>query len=218
MNGVAEDDAMVRISAAQKIDVRRKLLEAAAQHFSESGLERANVDAISVAAGYAKGTIYNYFPSKQALFGAVIEEASRRAAEHYREVQPGETTREHLLALAQADLAVLRQEEDFMKVLLREALSFRPETYALVTEHLGPYVLEVEAALARGVARGEVRSDRPTPQLALLFVGHLGLMYAQHWGSGGLWPALDEVPELVVTSFFDGARGSGLDGDKEAAP
>ena len=112
---------MVRISAAQKIDVRRKLLEAAAQHFSESGLERANVDAISVAAGYAKGTIYNYFPSKQALFGAVIEEASRRAAEHYREVQPGETTREHLLALAQADLAVLRQEEDFMKVLLREA-------------------------------------------------------------------------------------------------
>ena len=66
--------------------------------------------------------------------------------------------------------------------------------------------MEVDAALRRGVARGEVRDDRPTPQLALLFTGLLGLMYAQHWGSGGLWPALDDVPELVVMSFFDGAR------------
>jgi len=195
---------MARISAAQKIEVRRKLLKAAARHFSEAGLEGASVDAISMAAGYAKGTIYNYFPSKRALFGGVIEEASRRAAERYREVEVEETTRAHLLALARADLAVLREEEDFMKVLVREAMSFRPETYALVTQHLGPYVMEVDAALARGVERGEVRGDRPTPQLALLFIGLLGLMYAQHWSSGGLWPALDDVPELVVTGFLDG--------------
>jgi len=196
---------MARITAAQKEFVRRKLLEAAAQHFSEAGLAGANVDAISLAAGYAKGTIYNYFPSKQALFGAVIEEASRRAAERYRDVDAGESTREHLLALARADLSVLREEESFMKVLMREAMSFRTESYALVTQHLGPYVMEVDAALRRGLERGEVRDDRPTPQLALLFTGLLGLMYAQHWGSGGIWPALDEVPELVVTSFLDGA-------------
>ncbi|NOY92560.1 MAG: TetR/AcrR family transcriptional regulator [Deltaproteobacteria bacterium] len=200
---------MARITATQKLEVRRKLLEAAAQHFSEAGLDRASVDAISVAAGFAKGTLYNYFPSKQALFGAVIEEASRRAAERYREVEVEETTRAHLLALARADLEVMREEEDFMKVLVREAMSFRPESYALVTQHLGPYVLEVEAALARGVERGEIRGDRPTPQLALLFVGLLGLMYGQHWGSAGAWPALDEVPELVVTSFLDGAGAEG---------
>ncbi len=196
---------MARISAAQKVEVRRKLLEAAAQHFSEAGLERASVDAISTAAGFAKGTLYNYFPSKRALFGAVIEEASRRAAERYRGVAVKETTRAHLLALARADLEVLREEEDFVKVMVREAMGFRPESYALVTQHLGPYVMEVEVALTRGVKRGEIRSDRPTPQLALLFVGLLGLMYGQHWGSGGLWPALDDVPELVVPRFLDGA-------------
>ena len=196
---------MARITADRKTEARRKLLEAAARHFSEAGLERASVDAISMAAGYAKGTVYNYFESKQALFGAVIEEAARRAAERYRSVTPGESTRAHLLALARADLSVLREQESFMKVLIREALSFRPESYATVTEHLGPYAAEVEAVLRRGVERGEVRSDRPTAELALLFVGLLGLLYGQHWGSGGVWPDLDDVPELAVTSFLDGA-------------
>jgi len=197
---------MARITAEKKVEVRTRLLEAAAQHFGQAGIDGANVDAISLAAGYAKGTIYNYFPSKRALFGAVIQEASRRAAERYLEVEPGDSTRSHLLALARADLAVMRGEESFMKVLVREALSFRPESYALVMEHLGPYVVVVDAALARGVERGEIRSDRPTPQLAVLFVGLLGLMYGQHWGSGGLWPELDEIPELVVASFLDGAN------------
>lgn len=196
---------MARVTPARKLEVRSRLLEAAARHFSEAGLERASVDAISTAAGFAKGTVYNYFPSKEALFGAVIEEASRRATERYREVEVGESTREHLLALARADLEVLRENESFMKVLVREAMSFHPERYALVMEHLEPYVKEVEAALARGVKRGEVRADRPVAQLALLFVGLLGLMYGQHWGSEGQWPRLSEVPELVVTSFLDGA-------------
>lgn len=207
---------MARISAEKKREVRAKLLEAAAHHFAEAGLERASVDAISLAAGYAKGTIYNYFPSKRELFGAVIEEAARRTADRYRAVEVGDSVREHLLALARADVAVMREEEAFMKVLVREALSFRPQSYALVTEHLGPYVMEVEAALRAGVAHGEIRDDRPTAQLALLFVGLLGLMYAQHWGSGGLWPSLDEVPELVVTSFFDGA-GAPRTGDEQGA-
>jgi AcrR family transcriptional regulator len=38
------------------------------------------VNRISVAAGLAKGTIYNYFPSKRELFLAVVEEASAQAA------------------------------------------------------------------------------------------------------------------------------------------
>jgi AcrR family transcriptional regulator len=59
---------------------RARLLAAAAQEFARAGFERANVDGISLAAGYAKGTIYNYFPSKEELFLAVVEEASAQAA------------------------------------------------------------------------------------------------------------------------------------------
>lgn len=57
---------------------RRRLLEAAAAEFARVGFDRANLDTITRAAGVAKGTAYLYFPSKAALFVAVLEELRRR--------------------------------------------------------------------------------------------------------------------------------------------
>src|SRR6266702_380893 len=70
---------MSRVTAVTKQTTRARLLAAAAQEFARAGLERASVDAISLAAGYAKGTIYNYFASKEELFLAGVEEASAQA-------------------------------------------------------------------------------------------------------------------------------------------
>lgn len=58
-------------SAKIKEETRRKLLEAALTEFAEQGYDRANINAISQAAGYAQGTVYNYFRSKRALFEAL---------------------------------------------------------------------------------------------------------------------------------------------------
>ena len=70
---------MARVTADTRKATRAKLLTAAAEEFGRAGLERANIDAISIAAGCGKGTIYNYFPSKEELFLAVVEEASAQA-------------------------------------------------------------------------------------------------------------------------------------------
>jgi AcrR family transcriptional regulator len=195
----------MRISSAEKLVTRERLLAAAARHFARHGLAGALVDRISVEAGYAKGTLYNYFPTKEALFAAVIEAAARSAVDRYQAAPAGGSVRDRLLALARADVEVLRDDEDFTKVLVREAMSFRPDTYPLIVEHLSPYLLAVAGLLAEGVATGEIRSDRPPPQLALVFVGVLSLLYVQRWGSAGVWPQLDEIPELAVTLFLDGA-------------
>jgi AcrR family transcriptional regulator len=180
-------------------------------HFARDGVERASVDAIAIAAGYAKGTFYNYFDSKEQLFGEVIAEGARRAVARYAKVADSGNSRERLTALAAADVTVLREEEAFYKVVVREAMSFRPETYPIIVEHLAPYLERVAAVLSEGVAASEIRDDRPVAVLALTFVGILTLLYVQHWGSGGAWPMLDEVPELAVSAFLDGAsvRGKG---------
>jgi len=196
---------MPRITAEAKTQARRRLLEAGAEHFARDGLERASVDAIAVGAGYAKGTFYNYFDSKGALFGEVIAEGARRAVARYAEVEEHGSVRERLTALAAADVTVLREEEAFIKVVVREAMSFRAETYPVVVQHLAPYLSKVESVLSDGIAAGEIRSDRPSVQLALMFVGTLTLLYVQHWGSGGAWPSLDDVPDLAVGAFLDGA-------------
>jgi AcrR family transcriptional regulator len=195
---------MARISAEKKAAVRANLIRSAAEVFAREGME-ARIDAISVAAGYAKGTVYNYFQSKEDLFGAVLEEVARSAAKRSASIASGSTARERLHVLARADVSVARDEPAFVKVLIREAMSFRPGTYPLIVAHLSPYVAAVEAAISAGQSAGEVRADRPASQLALLFVGLLSLHYVQHWGSGGAWPKMEEIPDLVLSAFWEGA-------------
>ena len=55
-------------------ETRQLLLEAATQEFAREGFKGANINRISIAAGFAKGTIYNYFESKRALMLALIDE------------------------------------------------------------------------------------------------------------------------------------------------
>jgi AcrR family transcriptional regulator len=197
---------MAKVSRKTRDETRRRLIAAGAAHIARDGLERASVDAIAVDAGYAKGTFYNYFDSKEAMFGAVIAEWARRAADSDAVTDdPAAGTRVRLLTLAEADVRVVREEEAFAKVVIRETLAFRPETYPLVLEHLSPFIGKVAQVLGDGMTSGEIRADRPAMEQALLFSGLLAVAYAQHWGSGGAWPVLDEVPALVVSAFLDGA-------------
>lgn len=47
---------------------------AALEEFSAQGFARASISNISKRAGVAKGTVYNYFPTKELLFEAVLKE------------------------------------------------------------------------------------------------------------------------------------------------
>jgi len=54
---------------------RQAIIEAAAGMFRERGFDRASMHAIAARVGGSKGTLYNYFPSKEELFFAVVEDA-----------------------------------------------------------------------------------------------------------------------------------------------
>lgn len=56
-----------------KTEARREaIVEAAAQLFQEMGYERASMNELAKRLGGSKTTLYNYFPSKEELFSAVI--------------------------------------------------------------------------------------------------------------------------------------------------
>jgi TetR/AcrR family transcriptional repressor of mexJK operon len=50
----------------------KRVLEAARDQFHANGFERTSMESVAHASGVSKVTIYNYFPSKEALFEAVI--------------------------------------------------------------------------------------------------------------------------------------------------
>ena len=54
---------------------RQKILAAAAKIFETYGYAEATVDAVAAEAGIAKGSVYNYFSSKQELFTSVFTES-----------------------------------------------------------------------------------------------------------------------------------------------
>ena len=66
---------MARIKSEERQQIldqtRLRLLEAAAEEFARVGYSDANINTISTSAGFAKGTVYNYFSSKRALLLAV---------------------------------------------------------------------------------------------------------------------------------------------------
>jgi AcrR family transcriptional regulator len=195
----------MRVTTEQKQVHRARLLEAAATEFAAAGVDGANVNRISLAAGLAKGTIYNYFASKRELFLAVVEEASAQAAAGASTVAEDAPTAQHLRAILDSDIEWVREHESFARVLLREALAGDPRFQPDIVEAAAPFVQRVGQIIAAGAERGEVRDDLSVEQLALMFSGLCELAVTLHWGAGGGWPGLDEIPALVTSLFLDGA-------------
>lgn len=59
-----------RLKASQR---RTQILEAAARTFAEHGYEGTRMDDVAKEAAVAKGLIYKHFPSKDALFAALLD-------------------------------------------------------------------------------------------------------------------------------------------------
>jgi TetR/AcrR family transcriptional regulator, mexJK operon transcriptional repressor len=59
------------------IDARQRVIEAARLEFMKDGFRGASIDRIAATAGVAKQTVYNHFPSKNALYAETIRAGIR---------------------------------------------------------------------------------------------------------------------------------------------
>lgn len=90
---------------------RRQILDGAEAIFLESGYEGASMSQIACRAKVSKGTLYNHFENKAALFGAVIEDLSRS------KLAPA-ICQSHLTAITCAE-AFAQLAERFISILLQ---------------------------------------------------------------------------------------------------
>jgi AcrR family transcriptional regulator len=67
---------MGRVAGLTPEDTKRRVLDAAAQVFAESGFEGSRITQIAKAAGLSVGAIYNHYQSKAELLAAVVERHS----------------------------------------------------------------------------------------------------------------------------------------------
>jgi AcrR family transcriptional regulator len=73
----------MRITQEAKIATGQRILESAAQLFSTSGWDNTTTREIAAAAGIATGTLFNYYPCKEAIAAALIANALDQAQDEF---------------------------------------------------------------------------------------------------------------------------------------
>ncbi len=105
----------MRITSQAKAATGQRILESAAELFRTAGWEETTTREIAAAAGIANGTLFNYFPCKEAIVAALITEALETADQDFENRDREETSlEEDLFALIWGGLKSLREYRDFL--------------------------------------------------------------------------------------------------------
>ena len=100
----------MRITAEAKSATRQRILQAAMSLFVSDGWQHTTTRDIAVASGIATGTLFNYFPTKEAIAATLMAEALERASEEFQAGCSGENSLEaDLFSLIWSGLRNLRE-------------------------------------------------------------------------------------------------------------
>ena len=145
---------------------RETILSAASEAFAEDG-PAVPVDEIARRAGVGAGTLYRHFPTKEALFAAVLEAHMARLVERAAELAERDD----------ADVALC----EFVSCLGAEAASKKSLIEALAGSgiEIDHHPMEAKRALEEGFSRllsraqatGRIRSDVTVHELFYLVMG-----------------------------------------------
>ena len=98
---------------------RQEILQAALRLFASQGYDLTTLDQIAAAAEYGKGTLYNYFSSKEELFSAMIKDGIARFHSLIgARLKKAKGTLERLDAFIDASFEFYAGNEDFLKVYM----------------------------------------------------------------------------------------------------
>jgi AcrR family transcriptional regulator len=97
----------------------RSLLEATRKVIAQGGFDAVTMERVSAEAGLTKGAVYLYFANKEQLILAAVEEISSDMVERIAAAVDGEAAPwERLTQILRAQLAIMEQQKDLIRVLL----------------------------------------------------------------------------------------------------
>ncbi len=193
---------MPKVSANERAATRTRLLEAGKAEFAERGLAGARFDEIAVAAGHAKGTIYNYFDSKEELFFTIVGEWCALLVDAI-DAEPQGSARQRLRRVAELDVEIARKDPDLALVVVQQMPTLVVSHASAVNAALEPGLARLAAIVRAGLEAGEFRSAQSADTIVRLFLSTLSSFELE-----ALLPdtefALDDVVGLLDRHFLEG--------------
>jgi TetR/AcrR family transcriptional repressor of nem operon len=165
------------------VEARQRIIEAAHELFHERGLRGVSMEDVAVAAGIKKANLFHYYPSKESLELAVLEQAADEMKEQIR-VQLSGTGRDPVGAVASMFEHAGRWMRErrcrggcFLGNVAQEVSDHNETIRLRVSELLHYWMEQIAASLDRARSAGYFRADlepRPAAEAILaLFEGAL---------------------------------------------
>lgn len=177
---------------------RQQILDAAALVFAQHGYGNTDVQFVADTLQVGKGTVYRYFPSKEALFLAAVDRGMQRlterfAAEVYTIAEPLEQM-EHALRVY---LAFFREHPEYVELLILERAEFRDRKKPTYFEHRDAHMQRWHELFRNLISEGRMR-DVPVERTAEV-LGDLvyGTMFTDYFA------ARDEPIETRAEQILD---------------
>ena len=115
----------MRITEEAKQATRRRILDASLERFKSNGFDETTTKDIARQSGIASGTLFNYFPTKEAIVMTLVAESLGRAQQDFEKDRPTEDSSlaEDLFAYIAAGLRRMKPHRKFIHPALESALS-----------------------------------------------------------------------------------------------
>lgn len=144
------------------IGKREQILQAAIIIFASKGFFNAKVEEIAVEAKVGKGTVYEYFKSKQDLFEEMVKYIHNLYFETLMvDVSNRDTFREKMQYLLECHLKFVVENKEMARVLLSERPSLDEGFTKWVLNKEKSRLLFMQNHVKEAISRGEIRDIDP---------------------------------------------------------
>jgi len=139
----------------------RVILDAGLEVFSQHGFRGATLDQIAEVAGLSKPNLLYYFPSKDAVYLALLDQLLQTWLDPLRHMNPEGDPVEEILAYVHRKVELARDYPRESRLFANEMLQGAPRMKAQIEGPLKALVEEKSAVLRRWMAEGRIAQIPP---------------------------------------------------------
>ena len=182
---------------------REQLIAEAIRLFGQRGYDAATLDAVAEAAGVRKQSLLYYFPTKEDLFDACVDELSARVARTLEQALESIEEDDDPIPRVIHAIFKLAQEQPEFPGFMREASWRGPAIVQRFAGVMDPLRKRALVFLERGMSSGKFRKQDPILLLFMIYtavVGSIteaGVLRAVGGGAGGRAALRKREEELI---------------------
>lgn len=165
---------------SRKFRRRDGILRAATDLFSEKGYHEVTMEEIAEEMGVSKGTLYNYFSSKENLYLEILKESFEAIeALLHEEVENSDPAPLKLRKLLAAIFTFYRRNLKVLRILSRDETHLLKEHFELTEKWRTRRVRLYEKIIEKGIDEGSFVKQNPRLR-ALMLYGAVGAVMVHH--------------------------------------